>query len=227
MTKITKSLRHPISGARYELVAFRIRATILHTRRCDWCEKHLQFGRSFTGYIYIYSLRTYWVTVYLCSSICYRQQNSDLTRVERSVESCSCNAYQRSNIRGNDSSPRSEQLAGQSQLSPPHSRHSRSLQLLGTRQIKMVPIDSTATVEICDDPHIPGHDFNMVWNKGMFYLSCFSNRGANSELPQVWYLHHTVACTSMYGSQGYESDVQVLLKRLWKWLETSFPISFH
>lgn len=90
-----------------------IEAMMLPTRRCNCCEKHISFGRSITGHSScLCSLRTHCVTVYLWSSIrWYTRRNSDIKRVEGSVESCSGNAYQRSDIRGNDSSSRSEQLA--------------------------------------------------------------------------------------------------------------------
>jgi len=98
---------------RLEFMAPLIEALMLPTRRCNWCEKYVSFGRSVTGYSNcLSSLRTHCVTVYLWSPIrWYTQRNSDLKRVEGSVESCSDNAHRRSDIRGNDSSPRSEQLA--------------------------------------------------------------------------------------------------------------------
>lgn len=112
-TKTTKTLRQLISVPRLECMASLIEALMLPIRRCNWREKHINFGRSVTGYIScLSSLRTHCFTVYLWSSIrWYTQRNSDLKRVEGSVESCSGNAHQRSDIRGNDSSPRSEQLA--------------------------------------------------------------------------------------------------------------------
>jgi len=150
-------------------------ALMLPTRRCNWCEKHISFERSVTGHVScLCSLRTHCVTVYVWLSIrWYTQRNSDLKRVEGSVESCSGNAHRRSDIRGNDSFAEIRATGGLSQLSPLPSRQSHSPQVLRTRQNKMAPTDSTVTIKTHVAPLIPGEHFNMVWNKGMLYLRCF------------------------------------------------------